>query len=115
MEEVRQRVQAANVAVRTSTVSANIIPYLIFMCRVKRPFVSDVCQTYTRQQTRACLTSEGGGRQQGFTQIAPKELKLGEGGYSDKSWPSARRRRRGVFVRHLGFLFYFIFHFFILS
>ena len=27
------------------------------------------------------LTSEGGGKQQSFTQAAPKELKLGEGGY----------------------------------
>ena len=43
------------------------------------------------------LTSEeGGGKQQSFTQAAPNELKLGEGGQSGESWPSAWRCRRGV-------------------
>jgi len=32
-----------------------------------------------RQQRQVFLTSEGGGRQQSFTQAAPNELKLGEG------------------------------------
>ena len=39
------------------------------------------------------LTSEGEGRQQSFTQAAPNELKLGEGGWSGESWPSAWWRR----------------------
>ena len=33
-----------------------------------------------RQPRRVCLTSEGGGRQQSFTQAASNELKLAEGG-----------------------------------
>ena len=34
------------------------------------------------------------------TSGAKHELKLGEGGGSDESWPSDWRWRRGVFVRH---------------
>ena len=55
----------------------------------KTTFISPTFQTQTRQQTRAFLTSEGGGRQQSFTQSAPNEPKRGEGGYSGESWPSA--------------------------
>ena len=36
---------------------------------------------------------------QHITETAPNELKLGEGAESDESWPSARRWRRGMFVR----------------
>ena len=43
-------------------------------------YLHDICQTNTRQQRRVCLTSEGGERQQSFTQAAPNELILGEGG-----------------------------------
>ena len=50
----------------------------------------------------AAVSDEWGRRKiaDSFTQAAPNELKLGEGGESDENWPTAWRRRRGVFVRH---------------
>ena len=45
----------------------------------KTTFISPTFQAYMRQQRQVFLTSEGGGRQQSFTQAAPNELKLGEG------------------------------------
>ena len=45
------------------------------------------------------LEPVAGAEQHNITGAAPNELKLGEGGQSDKSWPSARRWRRGAFVR----------------
>ena len=70
-------VQTVNVAVCASSVSANTTNDLIFMLKASL-YISDISQT--RQQRRVFLTSEGGGRQQSFTQAAPNELKLGEGG-----------------------------------
>ena len=94
------RVQTANVVGSTSTVSANIIHDLISMFWENDPCISDICKTYTSQKRRICLTSMGEGIQWSFTQAAPNELKLGEGGEDDKQWPTARWWRRNVFVRH---------------
>ena len=65
------------------------------MFRAKRPLHLRHFRQ-TRQLRRVFLTSEGGGREQSFTQAAPNELKLDEGGGSGESWPSAWRWRRGV-------------------
>ena len=62
----------------------------------KTNFISPTLQTYTRQQRRVFQTSKGGERQQSFTQAVPNELKLGDGGESGESWPSAWRWRLGV-------------------
>ena len=89
------RVHTANVAVSASTLSANTIYDLIYMFRAERPLYF----RYFRldKTTEADVSdSEGGGRQQSFTQAAPNELKLGDGGFSGESWPSAWRWRRGV-------------------
>ena len=45
------------------------------------------------------LEQAEGAEQHNITEAEPNELKLGEGGYIDESWLSARRWRRGVFVR----------------
>ena len=45
------------------------------------------------------MLEEAGGGVQHITEAAPNEVKLGEGGERDESWPSAEQRRRGVFVR----------------
>ena len=45
------------------------------------------------------LEQTGGADQHNITEAAPNELKLGEDGYSDESWLSARRWRPGVFIR----------------
>ena len=42
------------------------------------------------------MSSEEGGRPQRFSQAAPIEFKLGKGGQSSESWPSAWRWRRRV-------------------
>ena len=88
------RVKTSNVAVSASTVSAAIMDDLIFMFTAKRPLyfrnfrLEEAAETGVSDRRRR--------RQQSFTQAAPNELKLGEGGYSDESWPSAWRWRRGV-------------------
>ena len=75
------RVQAANVADSTSTVSKYNI-FLIFMftaCQGKTTLSSPTyVKTYTRQQRR--VYDERGRKTESFTQAAPNELKLGEGG-----------------------------------
>ena len=45
------------------------------------------------------LEEAGRAEQHIITEAAPNELKLGGGAYSDESWPSARRWRRGVFIK----------------
>ena len=45
------------------------------------------------------MLNQAGGKQR-ITDLAPNELKLGEGRQSDYSRPSAWRWRRGVFDRH---------------
>ena len=49
-----------------------------------------------RDSSDVVMSSEGGGRPQSFTQEAPNELKLGKGGESGESWPSACRWCRGM-------------------
>ena len=45
--------------------------------------------------TEGALEEAGRAEQHIITEVAPDELKLGEGVYSDESGPSARRWRRG--------------------
>ena len=65
--------------VSTSTAFATIIPDLILMFRAKRPLylrhMSGIDETIEKG-----VSNQGGGRQQSFTQAAPNELKLDEGG-----------------------------------
>ena len=73
------RVQTANVAVSASTVSANIILRFNIHVQGKTTFIFPTIQTEIRQQRRVFLTREEDSRAS-FTQAAPNELKLGEGG-----------------------------------
>ena len=56
-------------------------------------------QSDPRVAQEGALEEAGRAEQHIITEAAPNELKLGRGAYSDESWPSARRWRRGVFVR----------------
>ena len=73
------RDKKANVALSASTVSASIIDDLIFMFRAKRPLhlrhfrLDETAETDVSDQRRKRKTNS-------FTQAAPNELKLGEGG-----------------------------------
>ena len=71
------RVQTANVAVGASTLSANIVHNLILMFTAKRPLHF---RHFRLDETAETDVSDKRGRQQSFTQAAPNELKLGEGG-----------------------------------
>ena len=44
------------------------------------------------------LEHAGGEKHKNITKAAPYQLKRGEVGFIEKSWPSAKRWRRGVFV-----------------
>ena len=70
------RVQTAYVAVKASTVSANILNDLIFMFRERRPLH---LPQFRLDETAETDVSDQRGRQQGFTPAAPNEMKLGEG------------------------------------
>ena len=72
-------VETAKVTVNASTVSANIIYDLLFMLTSKRTLYFRHFRLTETAETML-PTSEGGGRPQSFTQAAPNELKLGEGG-----------------------------------
>ena len=72
-------VQIADVAVSASTPVRKYNRRFNVHVPANRPLYLRYLQTQTRQQRRVFLTSEGG-RRQSFTQAAPNELKLGEGG-----------------------------------
>ena len=76
--------------------SANIIDDLIFMFMAKRPLHSDILNRLDETAEMDVSDQRGRRKQQSFAQAAPNELKLGEGGHSGKSWPSAWRWRRGT-------------------
>ena len=48
---------------------------------------------------KGVLEQAGGAEQHSIAEAARNKPKRGEGGKSDKSWPSPRRWRPGVFVR----------------
>ena len=73
------RVQTANIAVSASTVSADIIYNLMFMFTAKRPLYF---RQFSLDETAETDVFDQRGRKTAysFTQAAPNELKLGEGG-----------------------------------
>ena len=88
------RVQTANDTVSASIGSENkYIRRINIHVHGKTTFIFLTLQTRLDSRN-GCLTSEGGGRQQSFTQSAPNELKLGGGG--DKVVRAGHRLGGGV-------------------
>ena len=62
-------------------------------------FTTTLILGYYTDGRKGVLEEAGGREQHNITEVAPNELKLGEGGLSDQRWPSARRVRKASFEK----------------